>query len=377
MRVAFRADASLTIGTGHIMRCLTLAGALRGYGAECIFFSRDHPGNLHQLVREQGFQLMQLGPVDETSCAKGAAGGKHWLGVDQQRDAEDTLALVDGLAVNWMVVDHYGIDAAWERALRQRCARILVIDDLANRPHSADALLDQNLGKSALDYGPRVPPNCKLMLGTDYALLRPEFAALRSVSLERRRLGQLRKVLVTMGGVDLDNATGSVLDALKRLGDSFDLEVTVVMGLHSPWREGVLRLSRSMPFQTEVLTNVKSMGALMCEADIGIGAAGSTSWERCCMGLPTLQLVLADNQRAIADEISQAGAALLLNRTEIGANTLKAFKLLQNYPAMLIEMSEKAAKLVDGHGGSRVAQHLMVGNPCSEKPATLQIAIRD
>ena len=361
MRVAFRADASLTIGTGHIMRCLTLAGVLRGHGAECIFFSRDHPGNLHKLVRDQGFELMQLGPVDETLSVEGAAAGRHWLGVDQQRDAEDTLAQVAGVAVDWMVVDHYGIDAPWEAALRRRCAQILVIDDLANRAHAADALLDQNLGKLALDYQPKVSPACKLLLGTDYALLRPEFASLRSASLERRKLGHLRKVLVTMGGVDLDNATSAVLEALKRLADPLELEVTVVMGTHSPWREDVIRLAHGMPFPTEVLTNVQSMGNLMYAADICIGAGGSTSWERCCLGLPSLQLVLADNQMQIANALSNVGAARLFDRNDLGTGLQIALKTLQQNSGLMIEMSAAAAGVVDGKGAQRVAKYILEG----------------
>ncbi len=150
MRVVFRADASLNIGSGHVMRCLTLANALRESGASCFFVCREHPGNLLELIREQGFEAIGL-PLPKTFES---LHGKHsssrltyagWLGDSWQRDAEQTLAALNGELADWLVVDHYALDSAWEESLRPACRRLLVIDDLADRDHRCDLLLDQNL----------------------------------------------------------------------------------------------------------------------------------------------------------------------------------------------------------------------------------------
>jgi UDP-2,4-diacetamido-2,4,6-trideoxy-beta-L-altropyranose hydrolase len=361
VKVAFRADASLTIGTGHVMRCLTLADALRERGVDCVFLSRDHAGHLHQVVEARGYPLLSLGGMNPAPSQEAAAGYAHWLGVGVQADADDTRERLAGLSVDWLVVDHYSLDARWEQSLKPYCGRIMAIDDLANRDHAVDALLDQNLGKTTADYEALVPRSCTLMLGPRYALLRPAFAALRAESLSKRSQGRLQKLLVTMGGVDLEDATGQVLEALKGWGPSIYLEVTVVMGPHAPWRDKVTEQARRMPFPTEVLVNIRHMETLMHDADLAIGAAGSTSWERCCLGLPSLQLVLAENQRPIARALSQAGAALQLEREALVESLYQAMNQLTHDPALLVRMSAAAAQVTDGQGAERVAQFVKQG----------------
>ena len=361
MKVAFRVDASLTIGTGHVMRCLALAQRLKQYGVDCFFLSRDHDGHLHNKVASCGFPLLSLGAADSSPIWANDSGYVRWLGVDPLRDAADTQVRLEGLSVDWLVVDHYGLDAHWEHAVRSTCTRIMAIDDLANRDHAVDVLLDQNLGKTLAHYEARVPASCKLLLGPDYALLRTEFALFRTESLSRRRHGQLRKVLVSMGGVDLQNATGSVLEALSAWAPSTDLEVTVVMGPSAPWCDKVRQQARTLPFPTEVLVNVQRMGGLMCETDLVIGAAGSSSWERCFLGVPTLLFVLADNQRDIADALSQTGAAHLLGGPDEVGHLCRVLDQLVENPARLRSMSISSAKLIEGHGADRVAHHILEG----------------
>lgn len=362
MKVAFRVDASLVIGSGHLMRCLTLADALRSKGAQCIFLSRDHVGHLHKTVQERGYPLITLGevgalPVDVNSPSSYA----NWLGVEPQRDALETREMLSNQAIDWLVLDHYGLDAEWEQCLRPVCGQIMAIDDLANRKHDVDVLLDQNLGKVEQDYQGLVSKSCKLLLGPSYALLRPDFIALRSASISRRSQGKLRKLLITMGGVDLDNATEAVLRALNQCSFVDSIEATVVVGSTAPWLDQVRELTRNLSFSIELLVNVNNMAELMRDADLAIGAAGSTSWERCCLGLPTLQLVLADNQRPIASALSQAGAAHLVNRTNLNESLgLSINELLQD-SAKLVRMSNLSANVTDGKGVERVVQHLCEG----------------
>jgi UDP-2,4-diacetamido-2,4,6-trideoxy-beta-L-altropyranose hydrolase len=344
------------------MRCLTLADALRKRGVNPVFLSRNHAGHLHQVVKARGYQLLNLGETEPVLNQQSEMNYEQWLGVELEVDADDTRARLISLSVDWLIVDHYSLDARWEESLRPYCKRIMAIDDLANRDHSVDVLLDHNLGKTTADYDTKVPTSCTLMVGPRYALLRPEFAALRSKSLLRRSQGSLRKLLITMGGVDLEDATGRVLEALKSWRLSADLEVTVIMGLNAPWRDQIVERARHFPFPTEVLINVHHMETLMCNVDLAIGAAGTTSWERCCLGLPTLQLVLAENQRPIADALSQAGAALQLKDDSLVEGLHRVMNQLAYDSSLLVRMSAAAANVTDGHGAERVAQFIKEGD---------------
>jgi len=190
----------------------------------------------------------------------------------------------------------------------------MVIDDLADRPHDCDLLLDQSLGREAADYAGLLPPAATPLIGPGYALLRPEFARLRAASLARRERPVLRKLLVTMGGVDKDNATGRVLDALASCTLPDAVEITVVMGPQAPWLSEVRAQAAAMPVPTKVLVGVRDMAALMAESDLAIGGGGMTSIERCVLGLPTIIVIQAENQIRQAKDLERAGAAVIYDR---------------------------------------------------------------
>lgn len=363
MIVAFRTDASLDIGTGHIMRCLTLADALRERGADCRFICRAHAGNLIELIRDRGHTVVALpaAPDDLPTDPVTAVTPAHawWLGTDWATDASQTAAALGDAPLDWLIVDHYALDARWEHQLRPACRRLMVIDDLADRPHDCDLLLDQNLGRNASDYAPHVPHNCTLLIGPNYALLRPEFAALRAQSLARREKPQFKRMLIAMGGVDKDNATGQVLDALKDCALPAECEIRLVMGRHAPWIGPVNDTLRGLPYQATILVGVDNMAELMTQADLAIGAAGSTSWERCCLGLPTIMVVLADNQRALAAGLGKLGAAAVIAEIQQIVGGLPAIiNSLIDCPKSLVAMSQAAASLVDGVGVDRIVQRL-------------------
>lgn len=362
MRVAFRADASALIGTGHVMRCLTLADGLRAHGAQCVFLSREHTGHLQALVQARGYRTSLLGGVDLSASepTPGTRGDySSWLGVGPRRDAEETLAQLRLAPVDWLVVDHYALDATWESCLRTVCDQMLVIDDLANRRHDCEVLLDQNLGQTPAHYDGLLPASCERLIGPGFGLLRPEFARLRAASLARRQLGRYRHILVTMGGVDRDDATSDVLQALHDADLPSDCRITVVMGPSSLWQRRVTELAALMPIRTDVRINVANMAELMHDADLAIGAAGSTSWERCCLGLPTIQLVLADNQRPVAQALHHAGAAHLIERTDLSLGIRHFLQSAQADPAKLARMSRAAAEQTDGQGMDRVLSRLL------------------
>lgn len=352
MKVAFRADASLLIGSGHVMRCLTLAEALRSRGAQCLFISREHPGHLLATIQQRGFAVTALPPpaTGVEPVRAGALIHAPWLGCDWQTDAQQSSAALAQGVVDWLVVDHYALDQSWEAALRSCYRKLLVIDDLADRAHQADLLLDQNLGRQPPDYAALVPPSCQVLAGPRFALLRPEFAAVRAYSLRRRQQPKLQQLLITMGGVDLPNATGQVLEALKACALPSDCRISVVMGAQAPWLHQVREQARDMPWPTEVLVNISDMAQRMADSDLAIGAAGGTSWERCCLGLPTLLVVLADNQWPGAKALQAARAARLIGEVRDLAIELPAALEQLSPQRELIAMGSDASALCDGLG---------------------------
>ncbi|WP_222115808.1 UDP-2,4-diacetamido-2,4,6-trideoxy-beta-L-altropyranose hydrolase [Chromobacterium vaccinii] len=236
VKIYFRVDASLSIGSGHVIRCLTLANALVGHGAQCTFICRTHEGNLLELIEEQGHKVFALAPLaQDFSGKKVSFSGDDWLGVSWEQDAIETCACFGDEIADWLVVDHYSLDYRWEKKLKDRYRQLMVIDDLADRNHACDVLLDQNLGRKIEDYSQLVPSHAVVLAGPHYALLRKEFSKCRLLSLNRRSSLRLERLLITMGGVDKENLTGKILDALSLCDLSSNIEVTVVLGRHSPW----------------------------------------------------------------------------------------------------------------------------------------------
>lgn len=368
MKIAFRADASLQMGTGHVMRCLTLADALKAKGAECRFICREHPGNLIDFIRSKGYNTDALPlrePAEANSSAKVTAASArepahaHWLGASPQQDVVECARILDELQPDWLIVDHYALDARWEATLKPYYRKLMVIDDLADRPHQCDLLLDQTFGRNPADYEPWVPGACILLCGSQYALLRPEFAALRPYSLQRRKDPSLKNLLITMGGVDKDNATGQVLQALRSSELPANCRITVVMGATAPWLAEVRQLAQQMPWSTTVRVGVSDMAQLMAASDLAIGAAGATSWERCCLGLPAVMVVLAENQRQVAQGLEQAGAVKVMQSPQLILECLPVLLApLISSSVQRTAMSQTAALIADGSGVTTVIQHL-------------------
>lgn len=361
--VAIRVDASMTMGTGHVVRCLTLADMLRTRGVHCHFICRGHPGNMMAAIRQQGFEATELpiesaklGQVSEVSDSTLAHAG--WLGCDWQIDAEQTLRVVQAIKPDMLVIDHYAIDARWEGAIRPSVSRIMVIDDLADREHDCDVLLDQNLGREAKDYASKVPSHCTVLAGPCYALLRPEFAELREYSLARRQHPLVKNLLLTMGGVDGSNATSRVLEALKNSALPKDCCITVVMGPCAPWVRQVRELAASMPWPTEVRVGVENMAQLMADSDLAIGAAGGTSWERCCLGLPTLLVVLAENQWPGAQALKRHAAAVLIGEVDDIEKKLSQAIEAAVQGEILAQMGRAASEITDGRGIEKLSELL-------------------
>jgi UDP-2,4-diacetamido-2,4,6-trideoxy-beta-L-altropyranose hydrolase len=357
--IVFRVDSSLEMGSGHVMRCLTLAMALQQIGAAIHFICRDLPGNLMDMIRQQGFYVHALGAklTNDLAFIKDSD-LKHasWLGVSQQQDAEESAAILQALRPTWLIVDHYALDYRWQKQIKNYTNDLMVIDDLADRMHDCDVLLDQTYARKPDSYQGLVPVHCKLLLGTNYALLREEFLQWRPFSLQRRDKPALKQVLVTLGGVDKDNMTSKVIDALEQSSRLQSAHIDIVMGKSSPHLEVIKHQVAKSHLDISIKTNVTNMAELMAHSDFCIGAAGTTTWERCCLGLPSVLLVLADNQQTIATTLGNVGVVLLEDKSSIRERMGKRIDELRIDG--LKNLSIESARLVDGMGAQRVAEYV-------------------
>ncbi len=352
MNITFRVDASLQIGLGHVMRCLTMAQVLKENKVEVRFICRKHEGNLIDKIRSSGFNVYELKMSDEDKFDNKLA-HSHWLGSTQQQDASDCIDILKSEKSSWLVVDHYAIDEQWQKRLKPYYKKLMVIDDLADRKHQCDILLDQTFGRQKEDYLPLTPKGCELLLGSKYALLRPEFAKWRAYSLERRIKPEFKHLLINMGGVDIDNVTEDILDELKVCHLPNDTNISILLGSLSPHLESIKSKVISLPYKTEIQVDVENMAENMANADIAIGASGATTWERCCLGLPTIQIVIAENQNNISKYLAKNNAIKLLqDRKELGG-------IINDVNDWMKNVSDIAQQISDGLGSLRVVSEVM------------------
>ncbi|MGF6779484.1 UDP-2,4-diacetamido-2,4,6-trideoxy-beta-L-altropyranose hydrolase [Paraburkholderia sp. GAS334] len=333
-RVLFRCDSGAATGMGHLMRSLALARQFAARGAAIAFVCRDLPGALLTLPEQTGYALHVLAGDDD----------------DAEADAEETREFARRWQADLVVVDHYGLDARWEVALRQTVGRLLAIDDLADRPHACDWLLDQNdCSPSAQRYERWVPEACQLLLGPRFALVQPEFRAARTRCAPRD--GQLRRVVMFFSGSDEGNETAKALQGLATL-ENTGWEVDVVIGAAHPDPSGIEVACQSLGWGFHQQTPY--MADLLSVADLSVGSAGSASWERCLLGVPALVVELADNQREVIAALTERGCARSLGKArDVTADTYAEGLRALDADA-LRSMSRAAWGCVDGRGAARV-----------------------
>lgn len=350
-----RVDSGRWIGVGHVSRCLTLAEALRQRGMTVGFVCREYVGAALGSIEAAEFALYRLHSAGEDAASAGYVG---WLGESWQQDAARTVQVIrDSVGmVDWLVVDHYGIDEKWETAVRPVARRIFVIDDLADRYHNCDLLLDQNLHEKEVPYRGLVPPFTRVLLGPRYALLRDEFRQARArVSM---RTGVVRRMVVFFGGSDPTNETEKAIAAIGRLNPT-GIEVHVIVGASNPMKGRIASLCADLPY-VRFHFQVADMARFLSEADLALGAAGVSSWERLALGLPALVVAVADNQVEIMRQLDilDVAVALGVSSAVTVEGLSQALAELLSAPGTISAMSEKALGLVDSEGVSRVVDWL-------------------
>jgi UDP-2,4-diacetamido-2,4,6-trideoxy-beta-L-altropyranose hydrolase len=338
----FRVDASSEIGSGHVMRCLSLADCLSGFGNQCAFLCRPAQGDLVGEIERCGYTVLTI-PSMATEPA-----------MSESADARATAELISHWRVDWLILDHYGLGIAWERAAAGFAHNVLVIDDIG-RNHACSLLLDQNYPNPMHDRYRGTLAEAKLLVGPQYALLRAEFAASRAAALQRRT-GVLAHLLVSMGGSDPGNATAKALAGIQAAWQE-GWQVDVVVGAGNPHREEIEAMCARLP-SAVIHVQTSKMAELMTTADCAIGAGGSTTWERCCLGLPAVVSILSADQSSIAAAVARTGAQSVLgwNEKVTVADYMREISALS--PARLMAMSASAAGICDGLGARRVAERL-------------------
>jgi UDP-2,4-diacetamido-2,4,6-trideoxy-beta-L-altropyranose hydrolase len=360
MEFAIRVDSSVEMGSGHVMRCLTLANMVRQQGHMVYFICRRLPGNLINVIEDKGYMVYQMpyAPYSHIATLEELR-HTHWLGTVWEIDAQETIGIISSRkqAADWVIVDHYAIDYRWESLLRPHVGKIMVIDDLSDRQHNCDLILDQNLHEDRNSkYKQLIPESCMQLLGTSYVLLRSEFSDAKKNM--HQRTGTLRRIFVFFGGSDPTNETWKALQAIDSLRYT-DIIVDVVVGASNPHKEQIEKFCLTHA-KYHFYCQINNIAQLMAKADLAIGAGGTATWERCYLGLPAITISFAHNQEAIAKLAAQAGASIYLgiaSDVEV-AKIAGTIKQVRQQPEQLKQMSIQAMQLVDGLGIWRVIRSM-------------------
>ncbi|GKW54144.1 UDP-2,4-diacetamido-2,4,6-trideoxy-beta-L-altropyranose hydrolase [Pseudoalteromonas sp. NCCP-2140] len=350
LNVAFRVDASIHIGSGHVMRCLVLADALASDGHQVAFLTRPQAGDLISFIKQRGHDVCPLSelecPVEPVSTDDYAG----WLQVSELDDATECAGLLT--STDLVIVDHYGIGTLWHKRVKEtHDCKVVVIDDLV-RTHDAELIIDQTLQRHAAEYN-RKNANALVLAGTQYALIAPVFATYhQQCHVEKKSpLRQPPRILLSMGGIDAPNATLQALQALQQL-DTKPL-VTVLLSQRAPNYDSVKAFSSQYSEWVTHIDFVSDMAVLMTEHTLAIGAPGSTSWERACVGLPSIIIALAENQQTISRNLALAGAAKQVELSRIQTDLVPTYhELLSQYE----EIRKINLQLCDGQGVQRVVK---------------------
>lgn len=335
MNVVFRVDASIHIGSGHVMRCLTLGKQLKRHGMHVTFICRELEGNYIQFLRSADMDVVAIHEGQEIGCMPEQA--------TFEKDGFQTIDIIETLGeVDLLIVDHYKLDVRWEKLVRPHVEKIMVIDDLANRKHDCNLLLDQNYYENfETRYDKLVPNDCERLLGPNNVLLRDEYLQIEP----RTRIGMISNIFIFFGGSD---PTGETLKALQAIKNIREIHIDVVVGYANPYKENIERICNAHSHIT-FHYQIDYMARLMNKADLAIGAGGAITWERCVLGLPSLTMTIADNQVEATKLLHNFGAIVYMGNSEDVSSKLIEYHVVKliNNPKKMRQLSEQSREIVD------------------------------
>ena len=358
--VVIRTDASHDIGFGHIMRCLTLADFLYDFGVTIEFVTRSHPGDLSAQVKCRGFKVNSLVGMDKIQSKTNLTKQEGLLGINQLADADETIQTLAGRRPDWIIVDHYLLDHVWEERVRPYTKKIMVIDDLANRKHNCDLLLDQNYIYNKTRYDKLLIADTIQLLGQKYALLRKDFIKNRKSNIQVNYT--IKRVFIFFGGTDFNNLTMMSLKVLSR-SKLKHLLVDVVIGstnIHKSKLEKEIEKHSNV----KLYVQIGNMAELMSKADISLGAGGTTTWERMAIGVPSIVVTLADNQVDLTRNLSQDGYINWIGNAD-DVDEWSIYNALIEYiknPDQLRDQALRCQNLVNGKG-AQIVSSLLINGP--------------
>jgi UDP-2,4-diacetamido-2,4,6-trideoxy-beta-L-altropyranose hydrolase len=354
-RIAFRVDASGSIGLGHVKRCLSLGHALREQGADVHFVSRRLGVDVQAEVSADGFGFTWLPRPQSGEPADDLTPHAQWAGIDWQTDASQTVAALRATQIDWLVVDHYAFEARWHATVATALGcRLAAIDDLGDRLMDVSLLIDHNQAPDHRSkYAGRLSREATLLGGPSFAVLGPSYAsAARYVFC-----GSVQSIGIFMGGVDAGNLSTTALHACRAAGFSGPVEVATTS---SNPHLAALRFSIGQDVAATLSVDLPELSGFFARHDLQVGASGGATWERCCIGAPTLALIAADNQRQVLLPLVSSGAVqALTNAPPTTEQVAQAIKSLINDPGVRQRLSLRAMALVDGRGASRVAKEIL------------------
>ncbi len=336
--IVFRVDGNANLGLGHVMRCLTLGRVFSQSGYDILFICSQDSLAAGQYIENSQFQLAYILPGDTA-----------------EYDAKQCLSIIQSLDVYMLVVDHYLLDARWESLMFSRDTKLMVIDDLANRQHQCDILLDNSYGRQEYEYQPLTNPGCQYLLASDYSLLRSEFHnLLEQAKVKRKETQGINNILVNFGATDHKNLSSRCIDVLQNL--QFAGEIHLLISSASKWLNDIEKKCEKFT-KTSLHIDAKNVAELMLNADLAIGSVGTSSWERCCLGLPTIGIVVADNQTNIANQLVRLG---VMDLTTITGLNKSLMEYLTNFNIEKWQgMSNEAFLVCDGLGAERVGNAVL------------------
>ena len=352
--IVFRADGGAELGIGHIMRCLTLADQVCCMGFKILFICSPLESTIQRLIIDKGFELRVI---------EG----------DNGTDSKQCINILKGYVTKLLIVDHYSLDNLWEKELKVVVDELMVIDDLANRYHDSDYLVDSAYGRSEIDYEKLVSKTCKLLLSTDYTILRPEFRAMRSLALNKRvNTSSIKRILINFGGTDTLNLSIPTIELLKRVGFMGNIDILI-----SSACKNLISLTSVCSSLRDVVLHVDctNVAELMLNSDLAIGSLGTSTWERCCLGLPCISVAVADNQSNIAIQLDKYGAIEHTNVQKIESSIVSYIKSFDAEKWRLL--SDKSFTLCDGDGVERIMNAVFSSKGNSNRTTLKPISIED